>query len=173
MATRRGSFPDPDPAHPAPADGARSGAAQSGAIGLCRPCSARADYIGGFVVASEIGEEAHIKAFEAAKDDYSAILLRALADRLAEAFAEHMHEKVRRDHWGYAAGRGIGHGRPDRRRNMRASGPRRGIPRSRSTSRRGPCSSCWMRPRSRRYADGYRLRCCRRRRYSGFYFSPP
>jgi 5-methyltetrahydrofolate--homocysteine methyltransferase len=60
------------------------------------------DYIGGFVVTAGIGEEPHIKAFEAAKDDYSAILLRALSDRLAEAFAEHMHEKVRRDYWGYA-----------------------------------------------------------------------
>jgi 5-methyltetrahydrofolate--homocysteine methyltransferase len=61
------------------------------------------DYIGGFVVTAGIGEEAHIKAFEAAKDDYSAILLRALSDRLAEAFAERMHEKVRKDYWGYAA----------------------------------------------------------------------
>ncbi|HEY2837421.1 MAG TPA: methionine synthase [Rhizomicrobium sp.] len=60
------------------------------------------DYIGGFVVTAGIGEEPHIKAFEAAKDDYSAILLRALSDRLAEAFAERMHEKVRRDYWGYA-----------------------------------------------------------------------
>ena len=62
-----------------------------------------ADYIGGFVVTSGIGEEPHVKAFEAAKDDYSAILLRALSDRLAEAFAERMHEKVRKDYWGYAA----------------------------------------------------------------------
>ena len=62
-----------------------------------------ADYVGGFVVTSGIGEEPHVKAFEAAKDDYSAILLRALADRLAEAFAERMHEKVRTDYWGYAA----------------------------------------------------------------------
>ncbi len=62
------------------------------------------DYIGGFVVTAGIGEEPHIKAFEAAKDDYSAILLRALSDRLAEAFAERMHEKVRTDYWGYAAG---------------------------------------------------------------------
>jgi len=61
-----------------------------------------ADYIGGFVVTAGIGEEEHIKAFEAAKDDYSAILLRALSDRLAEAFAERMHEKVRKDYWGYA-----------------------------------------------------------------------
>jgi 5-methyltetrahydrofolate--homocysteine methyltransferase len=61
------------------------------------------DYIGSFVVTTGIGEEKHIKAFEAAKDDYSAILLRALSDRLAEALAEAMHEKVRRDYWGYAA----------------------------------------------------------------------
>jgi 5-methyltetrahydrofolate--homocysteine methyltransferase len=60
------------------------------------------DYIGGFVVTSGHGEEAHIKAFEAAKDDYSAILLRALADRLAEAFAERLHERVRREFWAYA-----------------------------------------------------------------------
>jgi 5-methyltetrahydrofolate--homocysteine methyltransferase len=50
------------------------------------------DYIGGFVVTAGIGEDKHIKKFEAAKDDYSAILLRALADRLAEAFAERMHD---------------------------------------------------------------------------------
>ena len=61
------------------------------------------DYVGGFVVTAGIGEESHIKAFEAAKDDYSAILLRALSDRLAEAFAERMHEKVRKEYWGYAA----------------------------------------------------------------------
>jgi 5-methyltetrahydrofolate--homocysteine methyltransferase len=61
------------------------------------------DYIGGFAVTAGIGEEPRIKAFEAAKDDYSAILLRALSDRLAEAFAERMHEKVRKDYWGYAA----------------------------------------------------------------------
>ncbi|HEX4370170.1 MAG TPA: vitamin B12 dependent-methionine synthase activation domain-containing protein, partial [Rhizomicrobium sp.] len=61
------------------------------------------DYIGGFVVTAGIGEEPHLQAFRDAKDDYSAILLSALADRLAEAFAERMHEKVRKDYWGYAA----------------------------------------------------------------------
>ncbi len=60
------------------------------------------DYIGGFVVTAGLGEDKHIKKYEAAKDDYSAILLRALADRLAEAFAERMHEKVRKEYWGYA-----------------------------------------------------------------------
>jgi len=61
------------------------------------------DYIGGFAVTAGIGEEKHLEAFRAAKDDYSAILLSALADRLAEAFAERMHEKVRKEYWGYAA----------------------------------------------------------------------
>src|SRR5258708_7925903 len=61
-----------------------------------------ADFIGGFVVTTGHGEEPHIKRFEADKDDYSAILLRALADRLAEAFAERMHERVRREFWAYA-----------------------------------------------------------------------
>jgi len=60
------------------------------------------DFIGAFVVTAGIGEEEHIKRFEAAQDDYSAILLRALADRLAEAFAERLHERVRREFWGYA-----------------------------------------------------------------------
>jgi 5-methyltetrahydrofolate--homocysteine methyltransferase len=61
------------------------------------------DYIGGFAVTAGIGEDKRLEAFRAAKDDYSAILLSALADRLAEAFAERMHEKVRKDYWGYAA----------------------------------------------------------------------
>ncbi len=60
------------------------------------------DFIGGFAVTAGLGEDTHIKAFEGAHDDYSAILLRALADRLAEAFAERMHERVRREFWAYA-----------------------------------------------------------------------
>jgi 5-methyltetrahydrofolate--homocysteine methyltransferase len=66
------------------------------------------DYIGGFVVTAGIGEDRHIKKFEDAKDDYSAILLRALADRLAEAFAERMHERVRKEYWGYAPDENLG-----------------------------------------------------------------
>jgi 5-methyltetrahydrofolate--homocysteine methyltransferase len=60
------------------------------------------DYLGGFVVTTGHGEETHVKRFEAAHDDYSAILLSALADRLAEAFAERLHARVRREFWGYA-----------------------------------------------------------------------
>jgi 5-methyltetrahydrofolate--homocysteine methyltransferase len=64
---------------------------------------ATADYIGGFAVTAGIGEEKYLEAFREQKDDYSAILLSALADRLAEAFAERMHQRVRQDYWGYAA----------------------------------------------------------------------
>ncbi len=60
------------------------------------------DWIGAFAVTAGLGIEPHVAAFEAAFDDYSAILLKALADRLAEALAEHMHRIVRTDLWGYA-----------------------------------------------------------------------
>ena len=60
------------------------------------------DYLGAFAVTAGIGIEAHVKRFEEAHDDYSAILLKALADRLAEAFAERLHERVRKEFWGYA-----------------------------------------------------------------------
>jgi 5-methyltetrahydrofolate--homocysteine methyltransferase len=63
-----------------------------------------ADYIGLFAVTAGIGIEKHEKRFEDAHDDYSSIMLKSLADRLAEAFAEQMHERVRKDLWGYAAG---------------------------------------------------------------------
>jgi 5-methyltetrahydrofolate--homocysteine methyltransferase len=60
------------------------------------------DYVGAFAVTAGIGIEEHVARFEAAHDDYSAILLKALADRLAEAAAEALHERVRREFWGYA-----------------------------------------------------------------------
>lgn len=60
------------------------------------------DYIGAFAVTAGIGIDAHVERFEAAHDDYNAILLKALADRLAEAFAERLHELVRKQYWGYA-----------------------------------------------------------------------
>ena len=61
------------------------------------------DWIGAFVVTAGINEAEKVKAFEAQNDDYSAILFKALCDRLAEAFAEHLHQRVRREFWGYAA----------------------------------------------------------------------
>ncbi len=60
------------------------------------------DYIGGFAVTAGLGIEPHLERFRAALDDYSGIILKALADRLAEATAEHFHERVRRELWAYA-----------------------------------------------------------------------
>src|SRR4029077_4702474 len=58
------------------------------------------DYMGAFAVTAGIGTDALVKAFEAQHDDYNAIIVKALADRLAEAFAEYLHAQARRD-WGY------------------------------------------------------------------------
>ncbi|MEO8080837.1 MAG: vitamin B12 dependent-methionine synthase activation domain-containing protein, partial [Caldimonas sp.] len=64
--------------------------------------AARGDYIGLFAVTAGLGVEKKVAQFEADLDDYSAIMLKALADRLAEAFAERLHQRVRTDLWGYA-----------------------------------------------------------------------
>ncbi|MDB4490968.1 methionine synthase [Luminiphilus sp.] len=66
------------------------------------PESGPSDYIGGFCVTTGHGVDERVKAFEAAHDDYNAIMLKSLADRLAEAFAEHLHKRVRTEFWGYA-----------------------------------------------------------------------
>jgi len=60
------------------------------------------DWLGGFAVTAGQGIEPHLARFKANHDDYNDILLKALADRLAEAFAEHLHERVRKEYWGYA-----------------------------------------------------------------------
>ncbi len=64
--------------------------------------SGRMDYIGGFIVTAGIGAEELAKSYEAQGDDYNSIMVKALADRLAEAFAERMHERVRTELWGFA-----------------------------------------------------------------------
>jgi len=68
------------------------------------------DYIGAFAVTAGTGIEKWIEKFEKEHDDYNSILLKALADRLAEAFAERMHERVRKEFWGYAAGEKLNNG---------------------------------------------------------------
>jgi 5-methyltetrahydrofolate--homocysteine methyltransferase len=65
------------------------------------------DWIGGFAVTAGIGIEPHLERFEKDHDDYSSILLKALADRLAEAFAERMHQRVRHEFWGYVTDEGL------------------------------------------------------------------
>jgi 5-methyltetrahydrofolate--homocysteine methyltransferase len=66
------------------------------------------DYLGGFALSAGAEVEARAAAFKARHDDYGAILLQALGDRLAEAFAEHMHERVRKEFWGYAPDENLG-----------------------------------------------------------------
>jgi len=84
---------------------------QAKAEGIAQSCladfvapsgSGYADYIGAFAVTAGIGIDEHVARFEAAHDDYSAIMLKALADRLAEALAEYMHARTRREFWAYA-----------------------------------------------------------------------
>ncbi|TVQ74205.1 MAG: methionine synthase [Chromatiaceae bacterium] len=65
------------------------------------------DYLGAFAVTTGGDIDQHVERFEKDNDDYSAIMLKALADRLAEAFAEHMHERVRREFWGYVPDEGL------------------------------------------------------------------
>ncbi|ALN86089.1 methionine synthase [Lysobacter capsici] len=64
--------------------------------------SGRQDWIGGFAVTAGIGIEPHVARFEADHDDYNSIMVKALADRLAEALAERLHQRVRKEFWGYA-----------------------------------------------------------------------
>ncbi|MBT8147146.1 MAG: methionine synthase, partial [Gammaproteobacteria bacterium] len=72
------------------------------------PKDAYTDYIGGFAVTAGIGVEELVAEYEQQHDDYQALLVKALADRLAEAFAERMHERVRKEFWGYASSETLG-----------------------------------------------------------------
>ncbi len=69
--------------------------------------SGREDYLGLFAVTAGIGLDEHVQRFEAQHDDYSAIMLKALADRLAEAFAERLHQRIREEFWGYVPEEGL------------------------------------------------------------------
>src|SRR5579872_3078361 len=72
--------------------------------------SGLADYVGAFIVTAGLGEEAVVERFKRANDDYSAIMAKALADRLAEALAEQLHQRVRKHYWGYAPGEALSSG---------------------------------------------------------------
>lgn len=65
--------------------------------------SGKEDYIGAFAVTGGLEEDALAEAYDAQHDDYNKIMIKAVADRLAEAFAEYLHERVRKVYWGYAA----------------------------------------------------------------------
>jgi 5-methyltetrahydrofolate--homocysteine methyltransferase len=82
----------------------REGRANAALADFVAPAeSGLADYVGGFAVTAGIGEDEIADRFKRANDDYSAILVKALADRLAEAFAERLHQRVRKEFWAYAA----------------------------------------------------------------------
>ena len=85
----------------------RAGRANDCLSDFVAPTGGKPDWAGGFVVTTGHGIDAHIKRFKADGDDYNEIMLKALADRLAEAFAEHMHERVRKELWGYAGGESL------------------------------------------------------------------
>jgi 5-methyltetrahydrofolate--homocysteine methyltransferase len=108
-----------------------------------------ADYVGAFAVTAGIGIDAKVKEFEAKNDDYSAIMLKALADRLAEAFAEHLHHRVRTEFWGYAADETLANDEliAEKYRGIR---PRPAIPPAPTTPRR-PSSSAARRRQERRH----------------------
>ncbi len=72
------------------------------------PVGTKPDYVGGFVVTAGLEEVAIAERFERANDDYSSILVKALADRFAEAFAEVLHQRVRKEFWGYAPDENLG-----------------------------------------------------------------
>jgi len=79
----------------------REGRANDCLADFVAPVGVQPDWVGGFAVTTGHGIDEHVARFKAAHDDYNEILLKALADRLAEAFAEHMHERVRTEFWGY------------------------------------------------------------------------
>jgi len=81
----------------------RAGRANDSLADFIAPEGGMKDWLGGFAVTTGHGIDAHVARFKAAHDDYSEIMVKALADRLAEAFAERMHQRVRTEFWGYAA----------------------------------------------------------------------
>jgi len=85
----------------------RAGRTNDSLADFVAPFDGPQDWIGGFAVTTGHGIDAHVAAFKAAHDDYNEIMVKALADRLAEAFAECMHERVRKEYWGYAEGENL------------------------------------------------------------------
>ena len=130
--------------HPAPADGQGARAAPTWRWPTSSPRSAaRPTRSAASPSPPATARRRSPRRFKAAGDDYSAILAAALADRLAEAFAEALHHKVRTELWGYRPGRAV-RPRPHDRREVPRHPPRArlSLP-SPTTPRRRPCSSCW------------------------------
>ncbi|MDD3884221.1 MAG: methionine synthase [Gallionella sp.] len=130
------------------------------------------DYIGGFAVTAGIGIEKKMKEFEKANDDYSAIMLQALADRLAEAFAEHLHLRVRREFWGYAADEGLDNNAliAEKYRGIR---PAPGYPACPEHSEKGPLFELLQAPKNAGITLTESFAMLPTAAVSGFYFSHP
>jgi 5-methyltetrahydrofolate--homocysteine methyltransferase len=130
------------------------------------------DYIGAFAVTAGIGIEKKMKEFEKANDDYSAIMLQALADRLAEAFAEHLHLRVRREFWGYAADEALSNEDiiAEKYRGIR---PAPGYPACPEHSEKGPLFELLQAPQNAGITLTESYAMLPTAAVSGFYFSHP
>ncbi|MFA6970811.1 MAG: methionine synthase [Gallionella sp.] len=131
-----------------------------------------ADYIGGFAVTTGIGIDAHVAEFERQNDDYNAIMLKALADRLAEAFAELLHKRVRREFWGYASDEGLDNDAliAEKYRGIR---PAPGYPACPEHSEKGPLFDMLDAPRRAGITITDSFAMMPTAAVSGFYFSHP
>jgi len=131
-----------------------------------------ADYIGAFAVTAGIGIDARVAEFEKDNDDYSAILLKALADRLAEAFAELLHARVRREFWGYAADEALDNDAliAERYRGIR---PAPGYPACPEHTEKGPLFKLLMAPENAGITVTENFAMFPTASVSGFYFSHP
>ncbi|MBU1426116.1 MAG: methionine synthase [Gammaproteobacteria bacterium] len=130
------------------------------------------DYIGGFAVTTGIGIDARVAEFEKQNDDYSAIMLKALADRLAEAFAEHLHLRVRREFWGYAANEALSNEDiiAEKYRGIR---PAPGYPACPEHSEKGPLFELLQAPKNAGITLTESYAMLPTAAVSGFYFSHP
>ena len=130
------------------------------------------DYIGGFAVTTGIGIDARVAEFEKQNDDYSAIMLKALADRLAEAFAEHLHLRVRREFWGYASDEALSNEDiiAEKYRGIR---PAPGYPACPEHSEKGPLFDLLQAPKNAGITLTESFAMLPTAAVSGFYFSHP
>jgi 5-methyltetrahydrofolate--homocysteine methyltransferase len=131
-----------------------------------------ADYNGAFAVTTGIGIDARVAEFEKQNDDYNAILLKALADRLAEAFAELLHARVRREFWGYAMDEGLDNDAliAEKYRGIR---PAPGYPACPEHSEKGPLFELLMAPENAGITITENYAMLPTAAVSGFYFSHP
>ncbi len=131
-----------------------------------------ADYIGGFAVTTGIGIDARVAEYEKQNDDYNAIMLKALADRLAEAFAELLHARVRREFWGYAADEALDNDAliAEKYRGIR---PAPGYPACPEHSEKGPLFELLMAPENAGITITESYAMLPTAAVSGFYFSHP